>query len=644
MPIGNRLTASGGAEMSDIFVSYKAEDRNRVRPLVEALEADGLSVWWDAHIGGGDEWRETISRHLDVARCVIVIWSKRSIGPDGRFVRDEATRALRRGAYLPVRIDKVDPPLGFGETQALPLNGWKGSRTDPRYLAVRGAARSMIGLEPHTGDHRPEAGVSRRPLLIGGAAAAVTAGVGGWLLLKPDAARANSIAVLPFANLSGDPAQAYFSDGMAEELRSALSRIAGLKVVARTSSEMLRESDAKAAARKLSVENILSGSVRRSPAMIRVNAQLIDGEDGLERWSESFDRPSGDMLEIQTSIAQSVAQALSVELAGSDREVLTLGGTRNPAAQDLYLRSNLTQQNDSEAGLNEALGLLNAAIALDPDFAQAHARKAFVLNLLAGIYALSSAEAQQGYRQAMASANRAIAIAPRLASGYANRGSIRRDQLDMGSALADLEKADALPGDDAHTLLIYALLLGQDRRFEESFRKIDRAKSLDPLNPASFEVEALLLVYARKYAEAAAAARRSLQLAPDRVQARRILANSLLGLNQTAEAQAEFSKLEPNDYRRLLGEAVLAARGGDRAKAIAKLREMERRYGDAAHFQYGEFYAQLGSADQAFAELDLALKARDPGMAHIRVSPFLDPIRRDPRFAAIEAKLNFPRS
>src|SRR5688500_3026158 len=103
--------------MHDLFVSYKAEDRPRVAPLVAALEADGLSVWWDAHVGGGEEWRDSIAKHLDQASCVIVVWSKRSTGKEGRFVRDEATRALRRGIYLPIRIDKVEPPLGFGETQ-----------------------------------------------------------------------------------------------------------------------------------------------------------------------------------------------------------------------------------------------------------------------------------------------------------------------------------------------------------------------------------------------------------------------------------------------------------------------------------------------------------------------------------------------
>ena len=119
--------------MADLFVSYKAEDRARVAPLVAALEADGVTLWWDAHIGGGADWRATIEAELIAARCVIVVWSKRSTGPEGRFVRDEATRALERGAYLPIKIDDVRPPLGFGETQALPLIDWNGESADPRY-------------------------------------------------------------------------------------------------------------------------------------------------------------------------------------------------------------------------------------------------------------------------------------------------------------------------------------------------------------------------------------------------------------------------------------------------------------------------------------------------------------------------------
>ena len=628
--------------MSDVFISYKAEDRGRVRPLVEALEADGLSVWWDAHIGGGDEWRETIARHLDEARCVIVIWSKRSIGPEGRFVRDEATRALRRGAYLPVRIDKVDPPLGFGETQALPLSGWKGKRSDPRYVAVANAVRAIIGLEPHAVPVSTT--IARRPMLLGGGAALAAAGVGGWLLLKPDSARANSIAVLPFANLSGDPAQAYFSDGMAEELRSALSRIAGLKVVARTSSEMLRESDAKTAASKLGVEHILSGSVRRSAATIRVNAQLIDGEDGMERWSESFDRPAGDALTIQSEIAENVAQALSIELGSADRAALTLGGTRSAEARDLVLRSIEMRRDDSEPSLRRALSLVDQAIALDPKYAEAEARRALILIYLGSVHALSAEQAHRESHLALQSARRSITIAPRFAMGHAALSNVLRDRLAMSQALREAELAYALRGTDAPTLHNYAYLLMQAGRNDEARAMARRIMGLDPLNPASFEVQAVTAYYARRYEDALAPGRRGLQMAPDRLRIRAFVGNALVQLNRTDDAAREYARMPSGDYRRLVGEAVIAARSGRRSAAHALLEQLRDRYGDAAHWQYGQIHAQLGMADEAFDAFEAAWQVRDAGLGYMRVDPFVDPLRKDPRFAAIEAKLDFPPS
>jgi serine/threonine-protein kinase len=305
--------------MVDVFVSYKAEDRRRVLPLVRALEEDGLSVWWDAHIGGGVDWRESIQEHLDSARCVIVVWSKRSVAREGRFVRDEASRAQRHQTYLPVRIDKVDPPLGFGETQAIPLTGWNGDRSDERYRAVLEAAKSILAGEHYAQKERVSGSikVNRRTALAGAGAVAVAA-VGGWVFLRSAAARAsNSIAVLPFANLSGDPAQSYFSDGIAEELRSALARIPKMKVMARTSSEKVRDDDIQTAATKLDVDHILTGSVRKSPSTIRISTQLVDGKTGLEQWSEAYDRPAGDVLDVQTDIAAKVASALSLRLRRS---------------------------------------------------------------------------------------------------------------------------------------------------------------------------------------------------------------------------------------------------------------------------------------------------------------------------------------
>jgi TolB-like protein/Tfp pilus assembly protein PilF len=629
--------------MSDVFVSYKAEDRARVRPLVDALEADGLSVWWDAHIGGGDDWRDTIARHLDDARCVIVVWSKRSVGPDGRFVRDEATRAQKRGAYLPVRIDKVDPPLGFGESQAIALNNWKGDRADPRYAALLAAARPMIGLEPRAAPPAtaPRGGVSRRALL-GGGAVILAAAAGGYYFLSPRGGASNSIAVLPFANLSGDPAQAYFSDGIAEELRNALSRIAGLKVVARTSSEMLRDADATTAARKLDVANILTGSVRRSASTIRVSAQLVDGRNGLELWSQSFDRPFGDVLQIQSGIAASVADALSIRLGSKDRAALAIGGTRNAAAQDLLLKAAPARTADSEAGLLHSISLIDAAIALDPNYAEAWARKGLATAGYAGTFVRNPTDYYAKLAEAKAAARRAIAIEPRLAIGHAALGAVYRNELNMKAALAELEQAVALPGANVPTLTVYGSLLNQIGRPNEAFRVAETAGRLNPLDPLSAENHLFVLFQARRYPEALASARHALQTLPSRNRIHTLLANTLLMLGKKEEARREYLTVPPENLYRMIGLAFVAAREGDRAGAERQRQLVVDRYGDSANYQYAQMDAQIGNLDRAFSELELAWKFRDPGLASIKIDAFVDPLRNDPRFAAVMARLNFP--
>ena len=311
--------------MNEVFVSYKAEDRARLTPLVAALEAEGFDVWWDAHIGGGTDWREEIQQHLDAARCVIVAWSTRSVGSEGRFVRDEASAAQQAGSYVPIQIDAVKPPLGFGEVQALDFIGWKGKRTAPCFAALVDAIDAHLTGDAPT--RRPTAvaasGLSRRTVMAGSVGALAIVGVGGWTFLKPGAAAAsNRIAVMSFSNMSGDPTQAYFSDGIAEELRGALSRV-GMEVIGRASSDAVKDLDTKTAAAKLGVANILTGSVRRSPETIRIGAQLVNGKDGVEKWAQNYDRAPGDTIKIQTDIAARVASALSIALGAVKKAALT---------------------------------------------------------------------------------------------------------------------------------------------------------------------------------------------------------------------------------------------------------------------------------------------------------------------------------
>ena len=640
----------GGAAMSDVFVSYKAEDRRRVKPLVEALEADGYSVWWDEQIGGGATWRHAIEAELNSAKCVIVAWSKRSVGEEGTFVQDEATRAQQRHVYVPVLIDKVHLPLGFGETQALPLSGWKGDRGDTRYQAVLAAVERIAGGA--SGDaravprSRKQPHLDRRAVLAGGAVATVAVvGAGGWALFKSSSASAasDSIAVLPFANLSGDPAQAYFSDGIAEEIRSALARLAGLKVVGRTSSEAVRNDDAETAANKLEVANILTGSVRQSPSTIRISAELIDGKTGMDRWSQDYDRSPGDAIKIQTDIAQNVASALGAALGEAAKAAVTVGGTDNPNAQRLLIQAIALENGpNSKEAVERALDLIGSAIRLDPNYASAYARKSALLVRRSNNYDPTPAATAESRNEALSLAKKALQIAPDLAQAHRALFSVYGSNLQMAPAAAELARARELAPGDADTLAAYGRYVAHVGHFDEALRAIDQAIASDPLNGTAYEFRTTTLFYARRYRDALKFAKqveaKSPELAPDPV----TVGDVLVALGSVADAQASYGKAAPDYWGRVTGEALIAARQGNKLAGLQKLERLRQLYGDGASTQFGEIYAQLGDRPAALSALERAYEVKDAGLSNMLVDPWLDPVRNEPRFKAIVAKMNFP--
>ena len=640
---GASVNSSGGAWMRDVFVSYKAEDRPRVAPLVQALEADGLSVWWDTQIAAGSEWRQDIQDQLDEARCVLVVWSRRSVGAGGRFVRDEANRAQRRGTYLPTRIDDVEPPLGFGELHAINLQGWKGTRNDGRYRKLLHAVRRVIsGKPPEKIGPDESSAVSRRTaLLAGGAAAIAAAAAGGWALLKPGQAKAaNSIAVLPFANLSGDPKQEYFSDGIAEELRSALSRLPGLKVAGRISSEAVRDQDSATAARRLRVDHILTGSVRRAPGMVRISSQLIDGRSGLEQWSASYDRTEGNVLAIQTDIAENVVSALSVELGQSGVQALTAGGTSDAEAHDLYLRAvKQADSDDSESSLKQSNALLDAAIAKDPRFAKAYAAKSRNLSYIADV-GRSPEETRRGYAAAVDAAQRAVATAPHLPEGYGALADALYGQRKISAAMRAIQAGTAYGPNDLQLLqaAVIAFVAGGETR--RAIGYAERMVQIDPLNPLSHRRLYYAQFYDRQYDAATAEAQRTLKLAPALWVPQYFIAMSLIMKKDPPGAQRYLDVLPPDLTVRLAGEAIVAGKLGDRRRSDQKLDQLRSIYGDAASYQFAQAYAQRGETDKAFAALQRGLEVNDPGLNTLRVDPLFDPIRSDPRFDALVKKLD----
>jgi serine/threonine-protein kinase len=631
---------------TDVFVSYKAEDRARLQPLIAALEAEGFTVWWDTHIGGGAHWREDIQEHLDAAKCVIVVWSKRSVGPEGDFVRDEASRARKRGAYLPIRFDAVDPPLGFGEVQAISLKGWKGDRYDARFQSIAEAVRRRIAGEDiaHVKVDRDRLGVSRRAAVAAGASVAALAAAGGaWIFLKPGMANSGRIAVLPFDNLSGDPNQAYFAEGIAEELRSALARI-GLQVIGRASSEAVKDLDTKVAAAKLGVANILTGSVRRSPQLVRISAQLVNGKDGVERWQQSYDRSEGDEIKIQTDIAASVARSLSIALGRAGKAALTLGGTSDSAAQDLFLRAAALNATDAgENALREAVQLLDAAIARDPQYANAYRMKSGMLELIATSYTKGAVQMTKVLDDAEAAARRSIALAPKLGGGYAQVALIEQDRFNFPSAFQYVRQALALSPDDPLVLpsaMYITWYLGGNPA--KALPLADRVVQLDPLAASSYSRRAGVLIDLRQYPEAIRSARKSLQLAPVRQWPHQLIGDSLLLMNRLKEARAEYANVTAGDVFRLRGEAVIAARSGDMTAVERILSQIHEGFADAATFQYAQIYAQAHDNNGAFAALEKGFEVKDPGVTGVRTDPFLDPIRNDPRYAGFVKKMNFP--
>jgi serine/threonine-protein kinase len=633
--------------MADVFVSYKAEDRRRVKPLVEALQADGYSVWWDEQIGGGAAWRHAIESELNAAKCVIVAWSKRSVGAEGTFVQDEATRAQQRRVYVPVTIDKVHLPLGFGETQALPLTGWHGDRADPHYQAVLAAVqRNVGGKRRRTSTPVAAAGVDRRTAIAGGAVAAVAvAGAGAWALFKPGAAAAasNSIAVLPFANLSGDPAQAYFSDGIAEEIRSALARLAGLKVVGRTSSEAVRHDDAESAAKKLEVANILTGSVRQSPSTIRVSAELIDGKTGLDRWSQDYDRSPGDAIKIQTDIAQNVADALSAALGDAAKAAIAVGGTENPNAQRLLIQAiALDNGPNSKDAVEHAIDLAGSAIRLDPNYADAYARKCTLLVRWGNNFAATPEALSRSRAEALGLAQTALRIAPQLAESHRALAVVYESNLQVAPAAAELTRARALAPGDPDTLSSYGRFLSRAGRFDDALTALDRAIASDPLNAYGYQNRIAALFYARRYRDAVGFAAQTQAKSPELALDPVPVADAYAALGSFAVAQQWYDKAPADYWARVTGEALIAARQGNRPAALQKLAQLRQLYGDAASTQIGEIQAQLGDRQAALAALDRAYEIKDTGLTTMLVDPWLDPVRKEPRFEAIVRKMDFP--
>ena len=630
-----------------IFVSYARADRERVQPIVAALEARGRRVWWDSHLAGGSAYAREIEAALRSADAIVVVWSRASVRSD--WVRDEAAVGLELARLVPIKLDDAAAPLGFGQFHTIDLTHWNGQPDAPEIgQLVRAIDRTGEG-EVHR-IARPasasRSSLARRSLLIGAVAAPALALGAWWLAGRPwpgggPSAPAHSIAVLPFANLSGDVAQDYFADGLTEELIGALARLPSLQVAGRTSSFKFKGSKDNSAAigAKLGVADLLDGSVRRQGDQARISAELVDARSGFQRWSQAYDHDLKDVLATQASIAEAVAEQLKGALLGGEIQAISVGGTSNPAAYDAYLQGKrLFDLGGGESAFRAALAQFDAAVADDPNFAAAHAARTRVLLTLGDEFS-GPAVHDKMYAEALAAARRAVALAPGLAEAQATLAdTLASAFLDFAGARAAYARAIATGAGQSEVLTRYGLFNCDIGAFAAGLAAANRATILDPLNPRVFASLGSSSYVARKYPQAIAAMRQALAFSPGLNAAHERIGFALLQQGDAKAAAAEFA-LEPVGWLKQTGLAIALHRLGDAAGAEAAFRALTSDPDDIVYYQQAMVLAQWGKLDGAFAALESAIAGHDGGVVAIKADPSLDPLRADPRYAAILHRL-----
>jgi serine/threonine-protein kinase len=452
----------------------------------------------------------------------------------------------------------------------------------------------------------------------------------------------HSIAVLPFENLSGDKEQEYFSDGLSEELLNSLSRINELQVAARTSSFYFKgmHTDLSTIARKLNVAAVIEGSVRRGGNTIRVTAQLTNAVTGFHLWSQTYDRQLSDVLQLQADIANAVTSALKIALLGNIAQKIEMGGTHNPSAFDAYLHATKAYRGDlDERSMQEAVAGYTEAVRLDPDYATAYADRSLVLGGLARNYSTKAKRLDYGER-AQADAKRAITLVPDLAVGHLALATILEFTLDFGRANSEYERALALALGEAKVLRRYGQFKVQMGNGGVGLDALRRSVTLDPLNSSNYFALGEALVWARRPNEALVPLNEVKALAPDDASVYGWLGYAYLGARNFESAQETCERaIEANRFHCL----AMAYEGlGRHAEAQAMLAKLLAVKDQGQGVFIAMIYAQRGEPARALDWLDRAVRERDPYLEYVKTNVFLDPLRKEPRFQAIERSLKFP--
>jgi len=452
-----------------------------------------------------------------------------------------------------------------------------------------------------------------------------------------------SIAVLPFANTSGDPSNEYFSDGLSEELISVLARIPDLKIIGRNSSFHFKDSrdDTRSIGEQLGVAHLLEGSVRKQGEHVRIAVDLIAAVDGRQLWAETYDRELKDIFAVQSEIAAAVVQQLKVKLLGPRiAEGGSAAANPNIAAFNAFLKGQQLLGRFNEADLRKAAAYYEEATKLDPQYALAYAQLSRVWRSLSGSFLTDKKEIEDSSERARSAALTALKLSPELSEGHAALGLVLlTTDLDPAGAERELRKAVALAPNDALNAHGLAYLLTSEGKLEEGEAMTRLAMALDPKWVGPYANLARIQMSTDRLDEAEATLREMLRLQPEASHSYAYLTLIDLRRNDAAAALRDAA-LEPAGFWHEFAMAAALQAQPDRAAADRALQTLieKRRYGGP--FQIAIVYAVRKEPDKVFEWLDNAYEARDSGLTQLLVTPFVLDYRDDPRFVALATKLN----
>jgi TolB-like protein len=456
-----------------------------------------------------------------------------------------------------------------------------------------------------------------------------------------------ALAVLPLANLSGDPSEEYFADGMTEALITDISKVSRLKVISRTSVMQYKGVNRPIAeiANELGVDTIVEGSVLRAGDRVRISAQLIRAATDEHLWAERYDRNLEDVLALQDEVARAIASQIDATLGRPDSSVPQPPRKVDPEVYRLLLKGRHYWNMRTEESSRSALECFRRAIDIDPTYAPAHVGVADSLNMIAnyGIQPPGSL-----HRQSLAAAEMALELDGRSSDAYRARALIRwQFEFEWDKAIDDYERALELDPHSPLTTYWYGVYLSVIGSFEKSWRMLDRAEELDPLSLLIPSVKGWVRVFARKPEEAVPFCRRVLEINPNYFAAHWFLGEALVELGDHEGGIAALkTALELSGriarFFSYLGYAY--GRAGRAEEARAMLAELDSRSATqyVAPYFFAIVHSGLEETDLALARLEQAYEERDAMIRDLKADPRWDRLRSEPRFQALMEKMNYP--